>query len=172
MTQELRVHHNEPRQTNAANTQIQRGRRTPLFTPFDEIERLFDDLVPSTLFRLSRSPITRNLVDNPARTPSVDLIERDNEIVLRAEVPGIDKEHLDTSVDEKSVTIRGDVTHEEQESEGDYYRCEIARGEFARSVPLPFAIDADKARASLKDGVLELVMPKLEGSKRRKIKIK
>jgi len=106
------------------------------------------------------------------KMPKVDVIERDDEVVVKAELPGIDKKDLDVSVTENSVTIKGSTSHEEKEEKGDYYRCEISRGAYARTVALPSYVDADKAKASFKDGVLELKLPKVEKSKRRSIEIK
>lgn len=173
MTQELKVHQGGIQQkARTGDQQLQRARQIPALTPFDEIERLFDELLPASMFRIGRSPLaTRNLVARQARVPSIDLLERDEEIIFRAEVPGMSKDDLDISVDENSVTLRGTLSHEETESEGEYYRQEISRGEFARSIPLPSAVDTEKAKASLDNGVLELVLPKLEGAKRRRVRI-
>jgi len=106
------------------------------------------------------------------KMPKVDVIERDDEVVVKAELPGVDKKDLDVSVTENSVTIKGTTRHEEKEEKGDFYRCEISRGAYARTVALPSYVDADKAKASFKDGVLELKLPKVEKSKRRSIEIK
>lgn len=173
MTQELKAHQGDIQQdARTGSKQLQRARQMPALTPFDEIERLFDELLPAPMFRIGRNPLAaRSLMTHQPRVPSIDLLERDEEIVLRAEVPGMRKDDLDISVDENSVTLRGTLSHEEKESGGDYYRQEISRGEFARSIPLPSAVDTEKARASLNDGVLELVLPKLEGAKRRRVRI-
>jgi HSP20 family protein len=104
--------------------------------------------------------------------PKVDVIERDDEVIVKAELPGVDKKDLDVSVTENSVTIKGTTSHEEKEEKGDYYRCEISRDAYARTVALPSYVDADKAKANFKDGVLELKLPKVEKSKRRSIEIK
>lgn len=171
MAQELRVHQTDPQQMGQRNAQLQRNHSMPVLPAFDELDRLFDELLPGSMFRLGRSPIARSLMQAQARTPKVDLIEQDNEVLLRAEVPGLSKDDLDVSIDEGSVTIRGTISHDGNNAEGDYYRREITRGEFVRAVALPSVVDTEKARASLKDGVLELVMPKLEVAKRRKIQI-
>lgn len=172
MAQELKVHQGGNQEVSQSNPQLQRARAMPVLSPFDEIDRLFDELMPSPLSRLGRSPLMRSLMDGQARMPRVDLIDRDDDFLLRAEVPGIDKDQLDISIDEGSVTLRGTTSHEQHDEQGNYYRREIAQGEFVRAVALPGAVDTSKAKASLKDGVLELVMPKLEAAKRRKIPIK
>jgi len=171
MAQALRVHEGDERRVSRPAASLQRTRTMPVLSAFDEIDRLFDELLPRSMFRLGLGPVARGLMEAQAPMPRIDLIERDNELVLRAEVPGIRKEDLEVSVDENSVTLRGNVVHESDEQQGDYYRCEIARGEFVRTVALPSVVDTEKARATLRDGVLELVMPKLEAAKRRKIQI-
>ena len=99
------------------------------------------------------------------------MIDRDGEIAIKAELPGVEKKDLDVSLTEDSVTIKGSTRHEQKEEKGDYYRCEISRGEFSRTVALPAAVDTTKAKASFKDGMLELVIPKTEARKRCTINI-
>jgi HSP20 family protein len=69
------------------------------------------------------------------------------------------------------LTLKGDMKAEEKEEKGDYYRCEITRGTFSRTLTLPAEVDEAKAKAAMKDGVLELTLPKVETSKRRRITI-
>ena len=103
--------------------------------------------------------------------PKVDVIERDAEIMVRAEAPGIAKDDLEISLTENTVTLRGKTRHEEKEEKGDYRRMEISRGEFSRTLTLPADVDAAKASAKFKDGVLELTLPKLKKSERHTVKI-
>jgi len=81
------------------------------------------------------------------------------------------KEDLDISLIDDAITIKGHSEHEEKEEKGEYYRCEIARGAFSRTVGLPAAVDTGKAKASFKDGVLEILIPKVAKNNRRHIKI-
>jgi len=103
--------------------------------------------------------------------PKVDVIDRDAEVVVRAEFPGVAKENLDISVSHDSVTLRAHTTYEEEEEEGEYHRREMSYGQYQRTVPLPQAVDGEKARASFKDGVLELTLPKVEISARKTVKV-
>jgi HSP20 family protein len=103
--------------------------------------------------------------------PSVDVIDRDDEVVVRAEVPGFRKDDIEVSVSGNMLTIRGETRREVTTEKGDFYRSEISRGAFVRSVSLPAEVDESKAQATMKDGLLELVLPKLEKSKRRTITI-
>ena len=105
------------------------------------------------------------------RMPSVDVIDRDNEILVRAEIPGVDKKDLDVSVTEDSVCIKGSVQHEEEEEKGEYYRRETSSGSFARTMILPSEVDTTKVKAKFKDGVLEMTLPKVKQSKRQKISL-
>ena len=99
-----------------------------------------------------------------ARVPRVDVIGRD-------EVPGVEKNDLDISVTDSTVVIKGTMRHEEKEETGDYYRCEIPHGAFARSVALPGEVYGANATASFKDGILELTLLKIEKSKRHTVTV-
>ncbi|MDR9440721.1 MAG: Hsp20/alpha crystallin family protein [Halomonas sp.] len=104
--------------------------------------------------------------------PKVDVIDRDAEVVVRAEAPGFEREELDVSVTDGAVTIKGDHREETKEEEGEYFHSEISRGSFTRTVALPGEVDTDKAEATFKNGVLELILPKLKQANRRKVEVK
>jgi HSP20 family protein len=142
-------------------------------TPFEEMDRIFDEFLPRGWLRPFRRewPAWGKLAPFEDRWPKVDVIDRDEEVVVHAELPGIKKEDLDVSMTDDAVIIKGSSSHEEKEEKGDYYRRELARGEFSRTIPLPAGVDGSKAKATFKDGVMELVLPKLEKAKRRSIKI-
>lgn len=144
-------------------------------SPFDEMERMMEEFFPGSLMRPGRwgwGPRGSGLAAPfEGRWPKVDVVEQDNQVVVRAEVPGVKKEDLDVSITDNSVTIRGTTQEEKTEEEGDYYHREISRGSFSRTVTLPGGVDGDKAKASFKDGMLELTLPKEERSKRRKVKV-
>ena len=142
--------------------------RLPRPALFSDIDRMFDDFLGRRWLR--PSGWERRSAEMPT-VPSVDVIDRDEEVVVRAEVPGYKKEDIEISVADSSLTIKGETKTEEKEEKGDYYRCEISRGAFARTVSLPAAVDDSKAKASMKDGVLELTLPKVEKSKRHTISI-
>ena len=155
--------------------ELQKAEPKRALSPFEEMDRLFEDYFSRGWMRPFRWewPSLGELAKPfEGKMPKVDVIERDDEVVVKAELPGVDKKDLDVSVTENSVTIKGTTSHEEKEEKGDYYRCEISRGAYARTVALPSYVDADKAKANFKDGVLELKLPKVEKSKRRSIEIK
>lgn len=140
--------------------------------PIDEMERLVDEYFPRGWLRRWEWPAIPEFARRmEMRLPKVDVIDRDDEVVVKAEVPGLDKKDLDISVTGNTVTIKGQSSREEKEERGDYYRCEISRGSFSRTVSLPAEVDAGQARASFKDGVLEMVLPKKPEAKRHPISI-
>jgi HSP20 family protein len=155
--------------------ELQKAEPKRALNPFEEMDRLFEDYFSRGWmrpFRWEWPSLGEMAKPFEGKMPKVDVIERDDEVVVKAELPGVDKKDLDVSVTENSVTIKGTTRHEEKEEKGDFYRCEISRGAYARTVALPSYVDADKAKASFKDGVLELKLPKVEKSKRRSIEIK
>lgn len=143
-------------------------------SPFEEMDRFMESFFPRRWmhpFRWDFPSLAELGAPFEGHLPRVDIIDRDNEIVLRAEVPGVEKEDLDVSVTGNTVTIKGSTRHEEKEDKGDYHRSEIRRGSFSRKVGLPAAVDSDKASANFKDGILELTLPKVEKSRRKSITI-
>ena len=158
--------------TKGKEIEVTRPSRFP--DPFSETDRWFDNLFPRGWMR----PFHRNWPDFgemasafETRMPKVDIIDRDDEIIVHAEVPGVQKDDLDVSVSDHTVTIKGKTKREKKEEKGDYYRSELYQGSFARTVTLPSEVDSDKVKANFKDGVLELKMPKIAQSKRRSVKI-
>jgi HSP20 family protein len=144
------------------------GRPARMMNPFEEMDRMFESFFPQNWrpYRLGR--LWSDIAD---LGPRVDVIDRDTEILLRAEIPGVDKENLEVSVADNDVTIRGTTHHEAAQEEGNYYRREISRGEFSRTIALPTSVDTNAASASFKNGVLELKLPKVEKAKRRTIDV-
>lgn len=105
------------------------------------------------------------------RVPKLDMIDRDNELIINAEIPGIKKEDINISIADNVLTIKGDTSAESNKEDGDYYRHEISKSSFARSMTLPCSVDESKVVANLNHGVLKVKLPKLESSKRKNIKI-
>ena len=137
-------------------------------SPFEELDRMFDEFLGRGWLRPHRweRPLLAEV-----KVPDVDVIDREEEVLVRAEVPGVKKDDIEVSISGNMLTIKGETKREEKEEKGDYYRCEISRGAFARTLALPAEVDQAKAKAELKDGVLELTLPKVEKSKRHTIKV-
>jgi HSP20 family protein len=105
------------------------------------------------------------------RLPKVDMVDRENEIVVRAEMPGVQKDDLNVTITDNSVTIKATTKQEKKEAKDEYYRREMSRGEYLRTLELPHSVDEKKAKATFTDGVLELTLPKLEKTSRTKVSI-
>jgi HSP20 family protein len=152
-------------------------RHTPSETgmsPWDEMEHWFDRVGRRGWFHPGLWEWPSHLESvTPFRggMPKVDVVDRDAEVVVRAELPGVAKEDLDVTVTDDSVTLKAHTSHEEKEEKGEYYRREMSYGEYQRTVALPHTVDGEKARATFNDGVLELTLPKVEKTSRKKVKV-
>ena len=104
-------------------------------------------------------------------TPAVDIFDRADAIVLRAELPGLSAEDIDIEVDDSVLTLRGERRFEDTVEEGRYYRLERAYGHFQRSVTLPQGVKADEISATFDQGVLTVRVPKAEEVRPRKIAV-
>lgn len=155
--------------------EIQKAQSAHFMSPFEEMDRFFESRFPSGWMRpfhhWPRPSWGELSAPFEGKMPKVDVIERDNEIVVKAELPGVDKKDLDISVTKNSVTIQGSTSHEEKEEKGDLYRCEISRGSYSRTLTLPAEVNEDKTKAKFKDGILELTLPKAKKSKRHTVKV-
>ncbi len=110
---------------------------------------------------------------DPAWAPAVDLHETDDDVVVTAEVPGLDRDDLDVTVATGRLTIRGEKREEREDRRKDYRLVECRYGAFARSVPLPPGLDVERAEARVKRGILTVRIPKAAaGGGARRIPIK
>ncbi|MDX1608147.1 MAG: Hsp20/alpha crystallin family protein [Candidatus Spechtbacterales bacterium] len=103
---------------------------------------------------------------------TIDVYETDNEIVIKSTIAGVEPEDLDINITSDSVTIRGKRQKDEEISTENYFYQECYWGAFSRSVILPTEIDADKADATIKNGVLTIKLPKLSKTQQKKLKVK
>ncbi|HUU82558.1 MAG TPA: Hsp20/alpha crystallin family protein [Phycisphaerae bacterium] len=104
--------------------------------------------------------------------PTLDVAETDQEITVRAEVPGVDPENLDISLSGHMLVISGEKKESSEREEENIYHAERRFGSFRRSVPLPTSVDTDKISAEHKDGILTIHLPKVEAARPKKITIK
>jgi len=152
--------------------EVRKVEPTRTLTPFEEIDRYFENLFPRGWLRPSRWEWpTEVAAPFGGKLPKVDVVDREKEVLVRAEVPGVEKDKLEISVTETSVTIKGTAHHEEKEEKGEYYRCETTHGEFARTVALPAEVDSEHTKAKYKDGVLEITLPKVKKAHRHTVDI-
>lgn len=141
---------------------------------FDEMERMvgnLHELFPWQGRRWGMPPWVEELENRVLRLPSVDIVDHDSEVVIRAAVPGMKKEDLDLSLTDNTISLSGKISREEREEKANYVRSEIYRGDFNRTLRLPAEVVADQAKASFKDGVLEVVVPKKQPVERKAIPI-
>lgn len=106
-----------------------------------------------------------------AWTPAVDIIEKGDDLVIRAELPGVDRDDIEVNADNGKLVLRGERKREVETNEHNVYRLERVYGTFSRSFSLPKTVDASQISATYKDGVLEVVLPKSEEAKPRKVRI-
>jgi HSP20 family protein len=103
--------------------------------------------------------------------PSVDIFENDNEIVLKAELPGMDIKDIEVRLENNVLTLKGERRFEKETKEENYHRIEREYGTFSRAFTLPGAVNVDKATAEYKEGILKVTVPKKEEVKPKPIKI-
>jgi HSP20 family protein len=141
---------------------------------FDEFEQDMERLYESFLSRNWLRPFRDlpSLRHFEGRMPRVDVLERDGEIAVRAELPGVEKKDLTVTLSDRSVTIQASTRTETKEEKGEYYRREISTGQVSRTVTLPADVDGTKAKAEFKDGLLEILIPKTKKSSRVKVDVK
>ena len=107
-------------------------------------------------------------------SPSLDVYEDKDELVVKAELPGVEKDALDIAIEGEMLHIKAEKKAEKQEEDKSrkYYASERTYGEYHRSIPLPYPIETGKASATFKDGVLEIRLPKAEEAKPKQVQIK
>ncbi len=135
---------------------------------FDELDRFFQGGFPTRGWPThwpAWSEIARGGM------PPVDVIDREKEILVRAELPGVNKDEIDVTVTDDRITIKGEYRKEDKEEKGEYHRMETRYGSFSRSLDLPADVDAAKTSAKFEDGVLEITLPKVAAAKKKTIKV-
>jgi HSP20 family protein len=104
--------------------------------------------------------------------PSLDVSETKDNVVVKAEIPGMDPKEIDISYADGILTLKGERKQEKEEKDENYHRVERRYGSFSRSIRLPHEVKSDKIKANCKDGVLKITVPKSEEAKKKEIKIK
>jgi HSP20 family protein len=137
------------------------------YKPFAEL----DDL--GTGLRLFQDTVNRLLSEPTSRpwAPPVDIFETDNELYLKADLPGVDMKDIDIQLENGTLTLRGERKYENESKEGGYHRIERSYGSFARYFDLPDTVNPEGVKADYKNGVLTVTLPKKEVAKPRQIKV-
>ena len=165
------------KKTTPTVTNLHEGKISPIrrmLTPFKEIDHFFGQLKSPDWMRSFHWPdaVQSHIpMFAEGKFPKVDIIDNDNDVLIRAELPGVDEKDLDISMTYNSVTIKASTSYESKEEKGNYYRSEIEQGQYCRTLTLPANVDIEQAKSSFKNGVLELTVPKVERSQRRTIKV-
>ncbi|RMG68193.1 MAG: Hsp20/alpha crystallin family protein [Nitrospirae bacterium] len=154
------------------STEVTKVEPRRMLSPFEEMERWFDEIMrrPFSFFGPSWLPRIR-MPEVEEISPSVDIYEEGDDVVVKAELPGMKKDDIDVTISEDTVTISGEKKREEKVEKKNYYRYERSFGSFTRSFRIPVDVQTDKAKASFKDGILEIRIPKTEEAKKKTRKL-
>lgn len=138
-----------------------------------EMERMFEDFP----FPFPRWPRFRGLEafrfprELGIQMPSVDVYDEKDQVVVKAELPGLGKDDIEVNLTDSVLTIKGEKKREEEVKKANYYRSEREYGFFQRSIDLPSEVKSDEVKASFKDGVLEIRLPKTEEAKKKAVRV-
>ncbi len=134
--------------------------------PFSEMEslrhqmdRMFDELTGT-----NRQSATN-------WKPAIEIQDREDSLVLRAEIPGVEAKDLDIQVAREAVAISGEHRYENKAQEQGFFRTELRYGSFQRTIPLPVAVENNQVQAEFKDGILKLTLPKAQEARHKVVKI-
>jgi HSP20 family protein len=138
-----------------------------------DMESRFEDFFSTDWMHLSKweLPDWAHMGQVELKVPKMDIVDRDDDVMVRADLPGVAKDDIDVSLTDNTITVKGSTSEEKKEEDGDYYRCETMKGSFSRTMSLPSDVDGSKANSTFKDGVLEVIVPKLEKARRHSVKI-
>lgn len=132
---------------------------TPFFSDFDDMDKLAESMLPA---------IRGNQF---GFTPAVDMYEDNDNIIIETQLAGIDPDKVDISIENNVLCIKGESEKKSEVDDKNYYRKEIRRGSFFRSIPLPTKVDGDSASAVNEEGILKISIPKAAEVKPKSIKI-
>lgn len=138
------------------------------YNPFADTEEF------PTGLRLFQDTINRLMSDQATArpwAPAVDILETENELVLKADVPGIDQKDIDIQIENGTLTLKGERKFERDEKNKGFHRMERSYGAFVRYFTLPDTVDSEHVRAEYSSGVLSVTLPKKEVAKPRSIKV-
>jgi HSP20 family protein len=139
---------------------------SPFMSPFsfmrrfgEGMEQLFNDFGSSGM-------MPRGMGELADWMPQIEIFQREGQLVIRADLPGINKDDVRVEVRDDAVLLQGERQEEHREEREGFYTTEVTYGRFYREIPLPGGVDANKANAAFRDGVLEISMPMERGETR------
>lgn len=142
-------------------------------SPLDDFQRMHDEI--NRFFWGRHLPAlgpSREFPTYSAWGPAVDVTETQNEVIVRAEIPGVNPDDLDLTVTEDGLSIRGEVKQETNAHEQGFRRIERRYGSFFRSIPFPVAVQHEMATADYTNGILEVKVPKAEHARSKSTKLR
>ena len=139
-----------------------------LWRPLQELKREMDRIWDGFFGRMRFPERWEGLEWSPA----IDVSETDDAVVVRADIPGLDPEDLEVRLSGRTLTIKGEKKQEKEEKKENFYRVERVYGSFVRTVDLPAEVEADRAEATYKNGVLKITLPKKAEARGKKVKIR
>ena len=136
-------------------------RRAEVSTPARLFEEFFNEF-----------PFSRSMLDERDHwTPSVDIMEKDGNLIFRAELPGLNEKDIELKLEGNTLTLKGERKMENEDKKGTYHRVESCYGSFVRSFRLPDTVDADKITADYKNGILTITVPQKPEVRPREIPV-
>ena len=162
---------NPKRKEKKARALVPRRASSELSRPEGDLDRMFEDFLerrlrsfwPERWWPAAGMRIT---------TPAVDLYEEKDDIVVKAELPGMEKDNIEVNLSDKWLTIKGEKKQEQEVKKEGYYRSERSYGSFVRTLELPREVQTDKVKAAFKNGILEIHLPKTEEAKKKETTVK
>lgn len=142
-------------------------RRSDAFRPFVDIQREMDRLFNDAFSGMSTQSKEASILN-----PEVDIYEKNDEVVIEMDIPGITKDELEINVEDDVLSIKGQKKIEREEKDRDYHRYERSCGTFQRYFRLPDYVKAEEIKAKYEDGVLKIELPKKEEVKKEALKVK
>jgi HSP20 family protein len=130
----------------------------------EEMDRLFDNF---GFGRSQLAPRGRGEMEQSLWSPQLEVFERDGQMIVRADLPGLGKDDVKVNIEDNALTIQGERRQEHEENREGWRHSERSYGSFYRSIPLPEGVDAENAKANFRDGVLEITMPAPKREERR-----
>ena len=138
------------------------------FSSLGEFDTILEDFLrirPPTL------PLRRVPQEEVIWSPAVEVLEKDNQFIVRAEIPGLHKEDIQVSIQEDALVIEGERKAKAEFQEDEYCRCEMSYGKFSRSLALPSSVDKSKVEAHYEEGILEVRMPEIQQPQAERIQV-
>lgn len=134
-----------------------------------EMDRIWVELFPAQ--RRAEPSWRKPSGDKGTATPAIDIIDRPDEVLVKAELPGVKKEDIEISFQDSTLSIRGEIKEDEETKAENYSYSERDYRYYARAVAIPFKVSQDKISAALKDGILTIHLPKVQEEQAKKITV-